>query len=199
LELKEMKMKKLFLICTAMGLLAACNSNKKSSSSNRTTAQTAQQTNNSNNVDRINEETNYVPAESKSHLDSAMEKSGNPSRKYNRLEGSFKGASGVGTGGSYAGAGYAQSRYKKKPKIKRRTFDAPIEEAQINRDSDSTILRKESTNNNVIDSANVKNNNIIDSTDVTNNGIIDSTNVSKEISDGNEESDSASTNLNSTW
>jgi hypothetical protein len=190
LELKEIEMKKLFLICSAVGLLAACNSNKKSASysSKGSSVQETPKISEANNVNRSNEEGAVPPVESKSHVDSLMQNSGTPERRYNHLEGNFKGASGAGTGGSYAGSGYAQSRYKRKqkPKVKR-VFDAPmVEEARINKPIEAPVV------------------NINDSTAVSKQ---DTTKLplNNELTDYNEINDSTSlskgdsTKLNSGW
>jgi hypothetical protein len=130
-----MDMKKLFLICTTVGFMAACNSNKKSSSAQIQSPQTnaAVSTNNSSKASGVDEKTaNGTPVGKSHHLDSLMTQSGGSSERYNHREGNFKGATGAGTGGSYAGAGYAQSRYKRKakPKVKR-VFDAPYEQEPV--------------------------------------------------------------------
>jgi hypothetical protein len=110
-------MKKLFLAFTVAGLLAACDSNKKSSSAgNYTSAPKPKPVANNNNVSRINEPAE--PTAPKTHLDSLLLHSASEeqSSSYNRNSTYHNGASGVGTGSSYAGYAYAKLKYKKKPK-----------------------------------------------------------------------------------
>jgi hypothetical protein len=180
-----MDMKKLFLVFTAIGFLAACNSNKKSASTMAGSEETLN-TSNTNNVSQVNEKNVTGPGGSKSHLDSLMNHSGASSERYNHREGNFKGATGPGTGGSYAGAGYAQARYKKKskPKVKR-YFDAPLEqEPEAMKTMDTTMLNNGSTNITMP---------------------VDSNNLNNELSDFENSNDSTSfskgdsTNLNSGW
>jgi hypothetical protein len=128
-------MKKLFLAFTVAGLLAACDSNKKSSSAgNYTSAPKPKPAANNNSVSRINEP---EPAAPKTHMDSLLMHSANeePSSSYNRNSTYHNGASGVGTGSSYAGYAYAKLRYKKKPKYTKNAV--PPMEKEI---SDNTLI-----------------------------------------------------------
>jgi hypothetical protein len=192
LELKEIEMKKLFLIFSAVGLLTACNSNKKSTSysSQGPSAQETPKVSDANNVNRINEEGVAAPAKSKSHVDSLMQNSGASERRYNHLEANFKGASGAGTGGSYAGSGYAQSRYKRKqkPKVKR-IFDAPmVEEARVNKTNEAPVL-------NTNDSTSVSKEDTTNTDPALNNELTDF----NEINDSTSTSKGDSTKLNPGW
>ncbi|MFL5731020.1 MAG: hypothetical protein ACJ75J_16150 [Cytophagaceae bacterium] len=114
-------MKKLFLTLTVAGLLAACNSNKKSSGTANYTSTPVAKTNSTskntaNTVSPVNEpEKATTPM---THLDSLLmhSKTEESRSSYNSGNTYHNGASGVGTGSSYAGHAYAKLRYKKKPK-----------------------------------------------------------------------------------
>jgi hypothetical protein len=131
-------MKKLFLVFSIAGLIAACDSNKRSSNGgNYTSAPTPKSSvdngANANSVNPVNQ-----PAERtapKTHLDSMLMHSAEAEKQsssYNRNSTYHNGASGVGTGSSYAGHAYAKLRYKKKPKPVRKTEPSMEEELTDN-------------------------------------------------------------------
>ncbi|HXA01746.1 MAG TPA: hypothetical protein VNW99_07150 [Cytophagaceae bacterium] len=148
-------MKKLFLAFTITGLITACDSNKKSSNAGSyTSAPTPKTISNSNNVSRVNEPAEIVAPKThapKTHLDSMLMNSNSGAEKqsssYNSNSTYHNGASGVGTGSSYAGHAYAKLRYKKKPKYTKSAVPPMEEEISDNvkvTDSTGTVNKQDS-------------------------------------------------------
>jgi hypothetical protein len=150
-ETEKRDMKKLFFALTIAGLMTACDSNKKSSGTGSyTSAPIPKPSVNTNNVSRVNESSEPAAAAPKTHMDSLLMHSAGEERtsSYNRNSTYHNGASGVGTGSSYASHAYAKLRYKKKPKYTKNAT-APIENelsdnVQIS-DSTGSVLKQDTS------------------------------------------------------
>ncbi|MFL5731018.1 MAG: hypothetical protein ACJ75J_16140 [Cytophagaceae bacterium] len=144
-------MKKLFLTLTVAGLLAACNSNKKSSGAANYTSSPAPKVSSTKNTVNPASEPEKAAAPM-THLDSLlMHSAAEESRtSYNSGSTYHNGASGVGTGSSYAGHAYAKLRYKKKPKYTKNAvppMEQELTDNVLTGDSSNTVKQDSSSVN----------------------------------------------------
>jgi hypothetical protein len=142
-------MKKLFIAFTLVGLITACDSNKKSSNAGSYSSAPKPKTANTNSVSRVNE-----PAEilvPKTHMDSVLMYSDTEKNSsYNSSSTYHNGVSGVGSGSSYAGHAYAKLRYKKKPKAVKKAVPPMEQEVSDNLNNTDSLgtLKKDSASGN---------------------------------------------------